>query len=318
MGSERRSPASALAVHQGLALPEPSSHQVLPLGVGPTRLVWGGLVRFDAGKHRQRSVQVDRRTGMDDVRTEVEDHLLGVIPYRGYYVMLYEYGWYSMSGTAGPYGSYCADVRLAVSRDGEHYTRVLPDQKVISRGRFGEWDDGFLIVSDKVAIKDDTMYLYYCGHDRNYPGFAGDMLHPPSLGYPKTDVGTKRVSQMGLATLPLDRFTCLKTDDGEVPGFAVTTPIALTDPGRTRLILNVSDTIPARSWVDVEVLDADTLETLAGFSRSDCNGVDRDGLDMLVSWGDDRTLSGVEVPRIALRFWIYGAARLYSFAFGTT
>ena len=249
---------------------------------------------------------------------EVEDHLLGVIPYRGYYVMLYEYGWYSMSGTAGPYGSYCADVRLAVSRDGEHYTRVLPDQKVISRGRFGEWDDGFLIVSDKVAIKEDTMYLYYCGHDRNYPGFAGDMLHQPSRGYPKTAIGTKRVSQMGLATLLLDRFTCLETDDGEVSGFAVTTPIEVTDPGRTRLILNVSDTVPARSWVDVEVLDAHTLETLEGFSRSDCNGVDRDGLDMLVSWGHDRTLSGVEVRRIALRFWIYGAARLYSFAFDTT
>ena len=70
---------------------------------------------------------------------EQEDHLLMVIPWRGYYIMLYEYGWYAMNDVAGPYGTYCADIRLAVSRDGDHYTRVLPHQKVIGRGRSAEW-----------------------------------------------------------------------------------------------------------------------------------------------------------------------------------
>ena len=29
----------------------------------------------------------------------------------------------------GPYGHYCADIRLAVSRDGENYKRILPTRR---------------------------------------------------------------------------------------------------------------------------------------------------------------------------------------------
>ena len=50
---------------------------------------------------------------------------------------------------------------------------------------------------------------------------------------------------MGLATLPVDRFTCLETVDRETPGSAVTVPIDVVDLQRTRLILNVSEAIPS-------------------------------------------------------------------------
>ena len=84
---------------------------------------------------------------------------------------------------------------------------------MISRGAFGEWDDGFLVIADKPAIKDDTIYLYYCGQDYTFPGFAGEMLSSEANKMRRA----MRVSQTGLATLPMDRFTCLRSFDGETP-----------------------------------------------------------------------------------------------------
>ena len=40
-----------------------------------------------------------------------------------------------------------------------------------------------------------------------------------------------------------------------------------------------------------------------------------DGLRLPVRWGEEQGLAGVRATRIALRFWFYGGARLYSFAF---
>lgn len=243
---------------------------------------------------------------------EHENHFLMVIPYHGLYILLYEYGWYVPNGY-GIHGSYCADIRLAVSRDGEHYQRVQSQQKVIPRGRLGEWDDGFLCISDKAVIKDDTIYLYYCGQGHEWTSWPGE-------NWPKErrlveSSGCIRLSRMGLATLSLDRFTCLRTVDSETPGYIVTRPIQVVDPTRVRLEVNVGDTIPRRSWIDVEVLDAETREPMGGFSRNDCQHVDEDGLRIPVRWGDRKGLDGIKASRIALRFWFYGGARLYSFAF---
>ena len=75
---------------------------------------------------------------------EQENHYLMLAPYAGQYVMPYEYGWYVPNGT-GRFGMYCADIRLAVSRDGEHFTRVQPHQPLIGRGPRGDWDSGSLV-----------------------------------------------------------------------------------------------------------------------------------------------------------------------------
>jgi hypothetical protein len=40
-----------------------------------------------------------------------------------------------------------------------------------------------------------------------------------------------------------------------------------------------------------------------------------DGVRLPVRWREHRTLAGVEVERIQLRFRLYGGAKLYSFAF---
>ena len=126
-------------------------------------------------------------------------------------------------------------------------------------------------------------------------------------------VGAVRMSRMGLATLRLDRFTCLETPDRETPGQAVTAPIEITDR-EVQLVINVSDVQQNRSWIEVEVLDESGDGALPGFSREDCRDMHREAVRAPVAWGESR-LSDIKAGRIRLRFWLYGAARLHAFGF---
>jgi len=239
---------------------------------------------------------------------EQENHFLMLAPYRGAYVMLYEYGWY-MPNDTGNYGSYCADIRLAAGRDGEHYRRVQPHQKVICRGRRGEWDSGFLVISDKPVVKDDIIYLYYAGQGEDWTGWPGGNIPE---GYRWRSTGSVRLSRMGVATLRLDGFACLETTDRETPGWATTRSIEVTDRD-VRLVVNAGDTQPNRSWIEVEVLDAERDTPLPGFAREDCRDICRDGVLVPVGWKG--ALGELGDSYIRLRFWLYGTARLYAFGF---
>jgi len=81
-----------------------------------------------------------------------------------------------------------------------------------------------------------------------------------------------------------------------------------------QLVANVSDTQQRRSWVEVEVLDAESNEPLPGFGRGDCVALCQDGIRVPVRW-KDRHLSDAGVSRFKLRFWLCGAARLYACGF---
>ena len=235
---------------------------------------------------------------------EHEIHFLGVHRLHGYYIMLYEHGWYAPNGL-GRYGQYFGDVRLAVSRDGEHYQRVLPNEKVIARGQKGQWDDGFIVVGDKMVVRDDEICIYYSGQGEDWCSWPG------SSG---AGAGRLRRRRMGLATLPLDRFTCLRSADGQKPGYAVTQPIAVKAANNTELVINVSDTLERLSWVEVEVLDAGSGDPLPGFGRADCLDLSRDALQQRVRWRN-RTLAEVTSPNVRLKFWLYGRAKLHEFHF---
>jgi hypothetical protein len=240
---------------------------------------------------------------------EQENHFLMLFPYRGQYVMLYEYGWYLPNGT-GNFGSYCADIRLAVSRDGEHFKRIQPDQKVIGRGRRGEWDGGFLVISDKPVIKDDTIYLYYAGNGEDWTSWPGGNIPP---GYRFASTGSVRLSRMGLATLEVDRFTCLETTDRETPGSVTTVPMSMAS-GDARVVVNMSDAQPQRSWIEVEVLDGDRRAPVPGLTAADGLPLSRNGSSVPVAWRDTR-LADLGASLFRLRVRLYGAARLHGFGF---
>ena len=240
---------------------------------------------------------------------EYENHHVLYAPYGGAWVMAYEYGWYVPNGY-GIYGSYCADIRLAVSRDGLNFDRLDVPQPVIPRGRNDEWDGGLLVIADKPAIKDGTVHLFYGGNGEEWTSWPGE--NTPDA-YPFASTGQVRVSRLGLASLREDGFTCLETPDREVPGFAITQTIDRSDP-TTQLTVNVSDVRQNRSWVEVEVLDATTEQPFDGFGRGDCRDLCTDGLREPVTWRGCG-IGDLPANQFKLRFWLYGAARLYAYGF---
>ena len=239
---------------------------------------------------------------------EQENHYLALAPYAGQYVMPYEYGWYAPNGT-GVHGMFCSDIRLAVSRDGDHYTRVQPHQPLIARGPRGTWDAGALMMSDKVVEHDDRLWFYYVGNGEEWTQWPEGSVPEYSYWKGTGEVGSNRVSRMGLATLPKDRLTCLETVDRETPGWVVTEPLRIDERGG-RLALNVSDVQQMRSFAEVEVLPAEGDEPLAGFGREDCRPLDRDGLREPVVWRE-RRLGDLGQDTVRLRVNLYGAARLH-------
>ena len=78
--------------------------------------------------------------------------------------------------------------------------------------------------------------------------------------------------------------------------------------------MNVGDVRNDRSWVGGGGPHADTGEPLPGYGCEDCGDICVDGLRRPVEW-DGRGLADIGRDRFRLRFWLYGAARLYGYRF---
>ena len=142
----------------------------------------------------------------------------------------------------------------------------------------------------------------------------GNRFIDPKTGKERT--GCTGRSAMGLATLRVDGFTCMRTADGHSWGTFTTVPVTLgADRARPRsLTVNLGSVEAGRSYLAAEVLDARTGKPLEGFSRDQCQPVDTDGLAVPVRWKGGG-LGGLKARRVRIRFYLYGAAKLYSFRF---
>ena len=253
---------------------------------------------------------------------EREIHFVYVIPYHGYYIMLYDFNlWREFFGLKGfidnrreynrgeQGGVYIGDIRLAASRNGlDQFDRILPHQTLVERGERGEWDSGFLILGGGSGIViDDEVYIFYTGiTERGGAGFIGPVV-PETI-------------QLGLAKMRLDGFTYLRNRDGLSDGSVTTAPIDVVENGslsirNTRLTVNASHLIPYRDWIEVEVLDAKSGKPIEGYERQNCADIVRESVRTDVTWKDHRTFDGVLAKKIRLKFYLYGRARLYSFTF---
>jgi hypothetical protein len=231
--------------------------------------------------------------------------------YRSYYLLLYAYDHYRDYHGHGRWGNFVGDVRLAVSRDGEHFRRVNPHRPLIPRGRRGEWDSGFLVPGAAVEHR-GRIHLYYSGANENWSSWPSPNR---TVGAGRSMAGFTYPAQTGLALLEPDGFTSLAARDGFGPGVVTTAPIRVERPDRARLRLNVSRCLPFRDWVEVEALDARTGAPIAGYTRAECTDVAEAGTEAPVAWGSLETLRAVAAPSIKLRFYLHGAARLHAFTF---
>jgi hypothetical protein len=121
---------------------------------------------------------------------------------------------------------------------------------------------------------------------------------------------------MGLAILRRDGFACLEVADRSSQAWVLTRPLEVTQRS-VRLVVNVGDVAPGRSWVAVEALDAGTGRPLPGFAAGDCDDVGTDRVSAPVTWRG-RPLAAALIRgtnRIRLRFRLFGRARLYAYGF---
>jgi hypothetical protein len=244
---------------------------------------------------------------------EQEVHFLSYFPCEGLWLCAFEYGFYLPNGR-GVYGQYHADIRLAASRDGEHFARVGPDEPLIARGSAGAWDAGFLVVTQAPVIVGDEIWFYYSGMGEEWTCWPPG--NNPRWPEHRGPASTAR-DEMGLAVLRRDGFVCLEVADRCSAAWVLTKPLTVTRRN-VSLSVNVGEVDAGRSWVEVEVLDARNGRPLPGLSRADCDAVCSDSVRAAVTWRG-RALSAVlrrGAPcRIRLRFHLYGRARLYSYGF---
>lgn len=178
-------------------------------------------------------------------------------------------------------------IELISSRDGIHWLREEGDRPpMLALGKPPRsWDQGMLCGVPPILVGNE-MRLYYTGYDGPHdwlPFHAG----------------------IGLATLPKDRFASL--DGGESSGEVLTKRLkGLT--GSLRINCQSQ-----KGSIHVELVDGNG-NVVPGYARNDCDAVQTDSVDQVVTWHGKSDLPALAEP-LRLRFIIHRAA-LYSFRSG--
>jgi hypothetical protein len=200
--------------------------------------------------------------------------------YGDHYLALYQY----------QHDKELLDIRLAVSRDGEHFTFVRPGQVFLSPGKPGEWDAMHL--NPSVPLVDDNEIKVYYG-----------AVHE--------DVAQHR-GGLGLATLRIDGFTDLRIQPGRKAASFTTVPL---QPGQAAKLLLNADAGGGR--ITVELIDAVTGQTLPGYDAASCIPITGDALAHPVRWQGQSDLRAVR-GEFKVRVSLEGAAqgpKVYSLQF---
>jgi hypothetical protein len=160
------------------------------------------------------------------------------------------------------------DIRLAVSRDGIHWTR--PDQASpwIALGKSDEFDGGSLYMGQGMIRVGDELWLYYSGSPLRHNEAELDNLTKPRNARIYSRVVTR-----------LDRFVAATAG---ADGGSFTTPLLRFTGDTLKLNLKVQ---PGGS-VRVGLLD-ETGQSIRGRSINDCVPIVGDALGMPVKWKED-------------------------------
>ncbi len=196
------------------------------------------------------------------------------------------------------------EVQLMVSRDGRDWQRVAdraafmprhPDAPIGARA----WDHTLHPLANFV-VKDDQVRIYYKGMTHVFGEYRKNNVGIGALATRRHYDKPSIYRDLGLATLPADRFVALHPASYTLEG-ALDTKLLSLPPGD--LIVNAD---LAHGRMEVELLDADE-NVLAGFDRTRSQLSPRDRLRFDVAWPQDdgtvRTLR--DVPKdspVALRF----------------
>jgi hypothetical protein len=157
------------------------------------------------------------------------------------------------------------DIRLAVSRDGVHWTR--PDQSTpfIPLGASGEFDSGSLYMGQGILRDDDQISLYYSGAPLKHEEVTLENLATPE----NARVYSRVVTQ-------LDRFVAAVA--GTEGGTFTTPPLHFSG---NQLQLNVK--VQPGGSLRIGLLD-EQEQPISGYSINDCVPIVDDSLSVTVKW----------------------------------
>lgn len=155
------------------------------------------------------------------------------------------------------------DTQLGCSRDGIHWERVGDRQIFLPLGEAGSWEDGMVRSAERIIVRDDQIFIYYCG------------VQGPHTGPKFPSVERKHRPAIGLATLRRDGFVSL--DASGEPGFVLTKPFRLP-PGNIHLNVDAKE-----GQVTLAICDASGTP-LPDFERSE--PITGDNLDAIVQWSN--------------------------------
>ena len=229
-------------------------------------------------------------------------YVLPVLPYEGLYV-----GFPLVFNPCGPdplqsNHTGLNQVELAVSRDARHWERVANRQVFIG---IEPWDGGANFGNAQVALcgppiaHGNELWFYYLGYRfRGHRDLFRDL--DPAI---YNDAFFEESSAICLATLRRDGFVSLEAQHGD--GEVLTTPFVWTG---NHLVLNAD---AGKGEIRVEVVNADTDETLSGYSAHECVPLREDQLGAEVAWTCSTRPRCGERP-VRLKFHLR-ESRLYSF-----
>jgi hypothetical protein len=232
---------------------------------------------------------------VDDIDYNAELYFMSVMPYEGLYVgfpLLF-----NPAGTDAPQMNNTGinQVELAVSRDLHHWERVGDRGVFLGVEPWNGVNYGTAQVSlcgRPIVHEDRELWIYYqaCrfrGHHSLYEDVSPEFLN---------DMGG-----VFLARLRLDGFVSL---DAEQEGEIITQPFMLN--GENLYVNAETDSGELRA----DILDAETMAPLPGFSASQCISLQGDHLSERIAW--EAQSAPVSERPVRIRF-VMRHAKLYSF-----
>ena len=217
------------------------------------------------------------------------------------YIMLAQAFWhFTDRGYGGSMGPYVRDVRLLVSRDGEHFERAGERRAFMGPGPAGRFDSKGVWALPNPVRMDDELWIYYVGTNQDRTSRQAEERIDPEAP------DGERLSAISRAVMRLDGFI---SADAPYEGGELITPPLRFEGGR--LELNV-DTAGGGS-VFAELLGADG-EPIPGFTEADAAPVNGNSVRMPVRWGGGGDVSELAGTPIRIRF-IMRDCKLYAFQF---
>ncbi len=207
--------------------------------------------------------------------------------YQGMYIGM---RWIFLPSYSRRHASY---VELDCSRDGRIWTRVGAGQPFMAfNPKHDTWDASIMRPVSMLEVGDEIWIYYFA---------APTELETDNPKYPKP---APIDWSAGLAKLPRDRFASINA--GDKVGTLTTRPV---DFQGSRLHVNAAVAQGGKLRVGVLTHDG---KPISGYHAADCVPIDRDGIDLPVSWKARAKLISLDHSQVRFRFQLKNA-KLFSF-----